>query len=279
MNPVAFTYDWGMVTDLARRNQARVCGKLGVEHIIRSADIQAKRRYIRKNIEAWLKKPEMGMVTLFTAGDKEFYSHARQLRKETGIQLVVFSTGNMIEDTPYKTGLCGIREDDHGMTLTGLSLRNEMALLWYYARNYLTNPRYLNESIWDTLYAYWCTFVVKDDFLYLFHYIPWREEEIVGTIRREYDWEVATDTTSTWRIGDGTAAFYNYVYQTVLGWSEDEVMLSNMIREQHLTREQALAKALEYGKPRFPSIRDYAQLVGFNCEEAMTIINGLPKAY
>jgi asparagine synthetase B (glutamine-hydrolysing) len=279
MNPVAFTYDWGMVTDLARRNQARICGKLGVEHIVRSADIQAKRRYIRKNIEAWLKRPEMGMVTLFTAGDKEFYSHARQLRKETGIQLVIFSTGNMIEDTPYKTGLCGIREDDHGMTLTGLSFQNEMALLWYYARNYLTNPRYLNESVWDTLYAYWCTFVVKDDFLYLFHYLPWREEEIVGTIRREYDWEVATDTTSTWRIGDGTAAFYNYVYQTVLGWTEDEVMLSNMIREQHLTRAQAQAKALEYAKPRFPSIREYAQLVGFSCEEALTIINGLPKAY
>src|SRR5437899_10009127 len=51
MNPVAFTYDWGMVTDLARRNQARICGKLGVEHILRSANIQAKRRYIRKNVE------------------------------------------------------------------------------------------------------------------------------------------------------------------------------------------------------------------------------------
>ena len=73
MNPIAFTYDWGMVTDLARRNCARVCGKLGVEHIIRSADITAKRRYVRKNIEAWLKKPELGMVTLFMAGDKEFY--------------------------------------------------------------------------------------------------------------------------------------------------------------------------------------------------------------
>jgi hypothetical protein len=54
MNPVAFTYDWGMVTDLARRNCARVCGKLGVEHIIRAANITAKRRYVRKNIEAWL---------------------------------------------------------------------------------------------------------------------------------------------------------------------------------------------------------------------------------
>jgi hypothetical protein len=279
MNPVAFTYDWGMVTDLARRNQARICGKLGVEHILRSADIQAKRRYIRKNIEAWLKKPELGMVTLFTAGDKEFYAHARALRKETGIKLVIFSTGNMIEDTPYKTGLCGIDEDDHGMTLTGLSFRNEMALLWYYALNYLKNPSYINESIWDTFYAYWCTFVVKDDFLYLFHYLPWIEEEIVGTIRREYDWEVATDTKSTWRIGDGSAAFYNYIYTTICGWTEDEVMLSNRIREGHITREEAERLAAEYSKPRFPSIREYAQLVGFNCEEALTIINGQPKMY
>jgi hypothetical protein len=279
MNPVAFTYDWGMVTDLGRRNQARICGKLGVEHILRSANIPKKRRFIRKNIEAWLKKPELGMVTLFTAGDKQFYHYARQLRKETGIKLVIFCTGNMIEDTPYKTGLCGILEDDHEMTLTGLSFPNEMALLWYYARNYLKNPAYINESIWDTLWAYWCTFVQKDDFLYLYHYIPWSEREIVGTIRREYDWEVATDTRSTWRIGDGSAAWYNYIYSTIAGWSEDEVMLSNMIREGHVTREEAFRKAVEYGAPRWPSIREYAQIVGFNCEEALTIINGAPKQY
>jgi hypothetical protein len=154
-----------------------------------------------------------------------------------------------------------------------------MALLGYYALNYLKNPGYINESIWDTFYAYWSTFVVKDDFLYLFHYLPWVEEEIVGTIRREYDWEVATDTKSTWRIGDGSAAFYNYIYTTICGWSEDEVMLSNRVREGHLTREQAARLADEYNKPRFPSIREYAQLVGFNCEEALTIINGQPKQY
>jgi hypothetical protein len=279
MNPVAFTYDWGMVTDLARRNQARVCGKLGIEHIVRSADITQKRRFIRKNVEAWLKRPDLGMVTLFTAGDKAFYAHARALRKETGIKLVIFSTGNMIEDTPYKTGLCGIREDDHGMTLTGLSFRNEIALLWYYAKNYLKNPAYLNESVWDTLDAYWQTFVVKDDFLYLFHDLPWTEEEIVGTIRREYDWEVATDTTTTWRIGDGSAAFYNYIYQTIAGFTEDEVMLSNMIREGHLDRALALERAEEFGRPRWPSIREYAQLAGFNCDEALQVINAAPKRY
>ncbi|HEX2690431.1 MAG TPA: hypothetical protein VHN14_27640, partial [Kofleriaceae bacterium] len=231
MNPVAFTYDWGLVTDLARRNQARLCGALGVEHIIRSADIAAKRRYVRKNIEAWLKKPELGMVTLFMAGDKEFYAHARQLRKETGIKLVIFCTGNLIEEARYKVGFMGVPQDDDNMVLPNMSVRNKAAMLWYFAKNYAKNPAYINESIVDTANAFWQTFVVKDDFLYLYHYVPWHEDEIVGTIRREYDWEVASDTTTTWRIGDGTAAFYNYIYLTIAGFTEDESMLANMVRE------------------------------------------------
>ncbi|HEX4419338.1 MAG TPA: hypothetical protein VH165_15610 [Kofleriaceae bacterium] len=279
MNPVAFTYDWGMVTDLARRNQARLCGALGVEHIIRSADITAKRRYVRKNIEAWLKKPELGMVTLLMAGDKEFYAHARQLRAETGIKLVIFCTGNMIEEAPYKTGLMGFAQDDDNMVLTKMSTRNKASMLWYFAKNYLKNPAYINESLLDTANAFWQTFVVKDDFLYLYHYLPWHEDTIVGTIRREYDWEIATDTQTTWRIGDGTAAFYNYIYGTMAGFTEDEAMLSNMVREGYIDRAEAMRRGLEYAKPRWPSIREYAQLVGFSAEEALQIINAAPKLY
>jgi predicted glutamine amidotransferase len=279
MNPIAFTYDWGLVTDLARRNCARVCGKLGVEHIIRAADITAKRRYVRKNIEAWLRKPELGMVTLFMAGDKEFYARARELRKETGIKLVIFCTGNLIEEARYKTGLMGVPQDDDAMVLPNMTLRNKLGMLWYFAKNYARNPAYLNESLLDTANAFYQTFVVKDDFLYLYHYVPWREEEIVGTIRREYDWEVATDTSTTWRIGDGTAAFYNYIYATMAGFTEDESMLSNMVREGHLTRADALERAREYGKPRWDSLREYAQLIGFSFEEAIQTINAAPKLY
>ena len=279
MNPIAYTYDWGMVTDLARRNQARVCGKLGVEHIIRSADITTKRRYVRRNVEAWLKRPELGMVPLFMVGDKEYYQHARQLRVETGIKLLIMCTGNMIEDAPYKTGLMGVPQDDHGNTLTGMSLRNKLGMVRYFAENYLRNPSYFNESLLDTANAFYQTFVVKDDFLYLFQYLPWHEDTIVGTIREEYDWELAEDTTSSWRIGDGTAAFYNYIYQTIAGFTEDDVMLANMVREDHIDRDEALRRSREYAKPRWPSIREYASLVGFSAEEALQVINACPKLY
>ena len=68
MNPIAFTYDWGLVTDLARRNTARVCGALGIEHIYRTL-ISLKRK-CQDECEAWLKKPELGMIIM--AGDKAF---------------------------------------------------------------------------------------------------------------------------------------------------------------------------------------------------------------
>ncbi len=230
-------------------------------------------------MQAWLRKPELGMVTLFMAGDKEFYAHARALRQETGIKLVVFCTGNLIEDAPYKTGFMGVDQDDHGNTLTGMSLRNKIGMLRYFGRSYLANPAYINESLKDTWNAFWQTFVVKDDFLYLFHYLPWREDEIVSTIRREYDWEAETDTTTTWRIGDGTAAFYNYIYQTVAGFTEDDCMLSNMVREGHIDRAEALRRSAEYAQPRWRSIREYAQLIGFSAEEALQTINAMPKLY
>ena len=59
MNPIAYTYDWGMVTDLGRRNISRMCSKLKVENIIVAADITKKRDNIRKNVTAWLKNPHL----------------------------------------------------------------------------------------------------------------------------------------------------------------------------------------------------------------------------
>ena len=78
MNPIAFTYDWGFVSDLARRNTARLCGALGVDHIIRTSNIEMKRKNVRLNVKAWLKRPEIGMIPLFMAGDKFFFYYRKE---------------------------------------------------------------------------------------------------------------------------------------------------------------------------------------------------------
>ena len=41
-----------------------MCAKLGVENIIIAANIERKRQNIKKNIQAWMKAPHLGMVNL-----------------------------------------------------------------------------------------------------------------------------------------------------------------------------------------------------------------------
>ena len=112
LTPIAYTYDWGMITDLARRNASRICAELGVEHIIVSANIEQKRSFIRKNVEAWLRKPDIGTVPLFMAGDKQFFWYAEQLKRKTGIELLMFAM-NPLERTDFKHGFCGISGGGH----------------------------------------------------------------------------------------------------------------------------------------------------------------------
>lgn len=281
LHPIAYTYDWGMVTDLARRNVSRMCARLGVEHILISANIGWKRSNVRKNVKAWLRKPDLGIVPLFMAGDKQFFYYANQLKKRTGIKLFLFCAGNRYEATDFKVGFCRIREGPPGGILTSLSLRNKIKLAMYYGRQYLGNPGYINSSVWDTLFAFFASYMMPHDYLHLFHYIPWDEDEVLRVLRDKYDWELAGDTAATWRIGDGTAPFYNYIYYTVAGFTEMDTFRSRQIRDGVLDRETALRRVREENAPRYQAIKWYLNSIAMDLpfNDVIRTINAIPKLY
>jgi glutamine---fructose-6-phosphate transaminase (isomerizing) len=279
MTPLTFSYDWGMVTDLARRNQARICGKLGIEHIWISADIKLKRAHIRRNVLAWLKKPDLGLIPLFMAGDKEVLWHANKLMETYKINDMAFCT-NELEKTVFKQGFLGVdaRETRVGKPST-LPWAGKLGMLWKYGRRFASNPAYFNRSMPDTLFAFFSYYVIQQNYFSLFDYMPWDEDQINKALIEGYDWETAKDTRSTWRIGDGTAPFYNYIYNSVAGFSEYDTFRSNQIREGQLTRAQAIALVEEENLPRFGSIREYTQMINIDFDETIRIIDRIPKLY
>lgn len=278
MNPVTYTYDWGMVTDLARRNQMRICGKLGVEHILVSADIAKKRNNIRKNVLAWLKNPDLGTIPLFMSGDKQYFYYANRVGVQTNCSLIILCE-NQLETTRFKSGYCGVPpfyNSDHTYTL---SLLNKIKMVGYYGRQFILNPAYLNSSILDTLSAFASYYIMPHNYLNIFDYIKWDEKIISSTIINEYNWEKAKDTDSTWRIGDGTASFYNYIYYTMAGLTENDTFRSNQIREGIISREKAIKLVEEENVPRYESIQWYCDIIGLNFEEVIKVINNAPKLY
>jgi hypothetical protein len=46
-----------------------------------------------------------------------------------------------------------------------------------------------------------------------------------------------------------------------------------------ITREEALELVKVENKPRYDSIQEYSHQIGFDCEEALYIINSIPKLY
>ena len=110
MNPIAYTFDWGLTTDISRINASKLCGKLGVEHIIRSAKIDERRSHVRSNLFAWLKRPHLGMIPMLQAGDKGFYEYGRKLSKELNLELVVHCTGYQLEQREFFLGFAGINQ-------------------------------------------------------------------------------------------------------------------------------------------------------------------------
>lgn len=276
MNPVAYSYDWGMITDLGRRNQSRMTAKLGVEHILISADIQRKRENIRKNVTAWLKKPDLGTVPLFMAGDKQYFYYANKLGRQMGIDLIVLCI-NPLEKTNFKFGFCGIAPDEN--VTYRLGLRNKIKLATYYSKEYLTNPSYINKSLLDTLFAYFAYYLIPHEYLSFYDYVYWDEEKISKTLLKKYNWEIAKDTKTTWRIGDGTAPFYNYIYYVMAGFTENDTFRSNQIREGVMSREKALKLSMEDNQPRYESMRWYCDTIGIDLNQALEIIHQAPKLY
>jgi glutamine---fructose-6-phosphate transaminase (isomerizing) len=278
MTPMCFSYDWGMVTDLARRNQARMCGQLGIEHIWVSADIKQKRDNIRRNVTAWLKKPDIGMIPLFIAGDKHAFVEANKIMDQVGLDLMAFCP-NKLEKTEFKTGFCGIPPDASETQPFALSQSRKLKLIKYYGQQFLSNPAYFNRSLADTFTGYISLYYKARNYLYMFDYIDWDEETINKTLIGEYDWETSPETRCTWRIGDGTAPLYNYVYLTVAGFTEHDTFRSNQIREGQLTREAAWDLVTEENVPRWGAFREYTQLINVDFDEVVRRIDRIPKLY
>ena len=277
LKPVTFTYDWGMVTDLARRNIARMCGQLGVQNILVSADIRMKRKNIRNNIIAWLKKPELGMVPLFMAGDKAFFKIVNQLKKQTGIGLNLWCA-NPLENTDFKSGFCGVSPDFEKIRLDSLSLSRKLKLAQYYLSQFIINPSYVNVSLLDTWKAFVSYyFEPRQDFYFIFDHFIWNENEVNHTLLSEYEWETSPDSSSTWRIGDGTAPFYNYIYNTARGFTEFDTFRSNQIREGVISREAALELILDENRPREESLQWYLDTINLDFNSTIKKINQLDK--
>lgn len=281
MKPIAYTYDWGLTTDISRINASKICGELGVEHIIRAADIEKKRKYIKLNIESWLKRPKLGMLPIIQAGDKSFIDYGRILAKELNLKLVIHFTGYQLEQREFFIGFTGINQKlKNNQRMTSYSIMTKIKLFFWYSKEFLLNPSYFNAALFDNFNGFISSFFKPNNLLHFFEFLPWNETEIEKTLKKNYSWnEDAAYGKNQWRMGDGQTAFNNFIYYTMCGFSEYDNFRSNQIREGLISRKQAIALCKKDNQIRYDALKNFSEIIGFNLDNVICKIKSFKKLY
>lgn len=268
LKPVVFTYDWGMLTPTGARNQDRMVQALGLERVNVADNIDGKRRNIRRNLLAWLKRPELGMIPLLMAGDKHFFASARTLKKELNQSAMFFGITD-IEAEDFKEGFCGIKAESfvEDKKHYRLFMSQKAQILAYYAKQFLLNPRYINLSIPETIYGFYAYYVMPHEYATnLFAYVPWNEEQIVSTLRESYNWESEPDSPVTWRTGDASQPLISFLYLALADFTENDFLRSNQIRRGMLDRDTALTLLTQENVVRMDGLRYCCDLIGVDAD-------------
>jgi glucosamine--fructose-6-phosphate aminotransferase (isomerizing) len=257
---IAYTYDWGFVSNSARENISKVCGELGVEHVLVAADISRKRLNVRKNLLAWLRKPSIGMIPLLMAGDKQFLTIGERIRKENDLGVSIFAM-NKFEKTYFKSVYAGASFSVDSKRIHGISFFDKLRLLRFYFIKFISNYQYLNSSLFDSIVGYFSFYFVKSNYIQIFDYIEWDEFKIMKVLTEEYNWKAEGESAS-WRSGDATSSFYNYLYLKYGGFTENDTFRSNQIRYGVITRSDALAKIEKENEVQSQGIISYLNSLG-----------------
>ena len=124
----------------------------------------------------------------------------------------------------------------------------------------------------DSLTGFFNYYHSETNEIQIFDYIEWNENKINQTLIKKYGWETAIDTPGTWRIGDGTAAFYNFIYFMYAGFTENDVLRSYLIRDGQLKRDKALELVNLENQVRLPTLGWYFKLLELDMKKILNHI-------
>jgi len=239
---LAYTVDHGFLPEQTKSNIDVMTKMLNVEHVVEKHD--HTKRCIKHFISSWMHRPSPAMVSSMCTGCRlgmilGFLTTARRYR------IPLFLTGGGEPETSFATRFftAGSNEGAKGHSLL-------VGYILEMLRNpaYLLSPTYLATVCGEYIFCFsnlpmlWKLISPDQEIVQIFDYIEWNEEEILSVITKELKWETYSYSKSTWRSDCKINLLKNYLYEKTIGFTKNDELLSNMVRENMITREEALER-------------------------------------
>ena len=264
----ACTYDWGFITTAARENMSRICGQLGIEHVLVSPNLRKTRKLAATALHAWLKIGDPALIPALMAGDKPQLSTSMRVSRELG-GLPIIQGDHALESTHFKAALAGAKASNKrysGGVSYRLSIFGVLSMGLGYLRLIKKADKYRFALMKQLAESAWIYYVQKHNLIHIFKYISW-DEKIVDSKVRSYGWTSnSRNPKQSWRMGDATAPLYNCLYLLTVGYTENDSLRSNQIRAGLLSRTEALELIKRENNFDLKGIHSYLGLIEMDPE-------------
>jgi hypothetical protein len=253
LRPLAYTADNGFIPIDTKRNIEKITNTLGVDLITERHNLLEK--CIRHNLVSWSHKPSPTMVPMMCCGCRlAVFRGLLKCAREHEIPIVVLGSGTVrsraVERSLFKDLLPATNAFGKMASITGSTQLSTLCGVMF---ELVKNPRYLLDRktapVCVQEYFYFLQldtiarfFYPKQKLLYLYEYVTWDESIILSTIRKELGWIAPASSTSSWRSDCEVSLLKNHLLKKTIGFTEKDEILSNMIREGMITREEALRR-------------------------------------
>jgi len=244
---LAYTYDNGFMPEQTLTNIRNTVETLGIGHVLtRNDTVRLTAPHV---LSSWLRNPRAGMISFLCAGcQPSFQTGVAQTAVHHNIRLIM--TGGGEPQTTYPT----FAERLLGVGETGGRVGNlaKMAgLVGELSRNpwYFASPRCVKVFLDD----FCCRFAPRIPFfnrkirhldgaqvVELFRFIDYSEPMILRTISEELGWAKPAHSESAHRSDCTIHLIRQYLYNQTIGCTKTDDQLSCMIREDMLSRNEAL---------------------------------------
>ncbi len=245
LRTLACCVDNGFVPEQTMTNIKTATEILGVDLVVKKHDLVAS--CLKHTLKSWMKRPTPGMIGVMCAGcTLGLRIGLLETAREYEIPMMLYGIGEPEQSFAEKY----LSYNAHGK-ITKLSLGvgffTEIAL----NPRYLFSPRsvitYIKEFLfrWSGSFQRWAVRKVQPtnlEMVFPFYYMEWDEDEILSVIKNELHWQRCEYTENTWRADCTIAMLKNYLYDETVGFSKVEELLSNLVRLEMITREEAIER-------------------------------------
>jgi hypothetical protein len=234
LRALAYTYDNGFMPEQTKENVQNIVDILGIDLIIEKYD------YVKKNVKhiisSWMRKPSPAMIGLLCTGCRTGYDKGLvKTAQNNGVSLIITGSGEPGHSFANKL-----------LSMTTNSKRRKLSLLLGFTVEMVRNPHYILRPDRSIAFAqeFYHRFLHKFDLriVPLFWFIGWDDETILSVIKNELKWKLPAHTSSSWRSDCKIHLLRQYLYRETLGFTKNDVLLSGMIRNNIITKEEALKR-------------------------------------